>query len=107
MERFVWSGGCRSWSKSGRVDRRVTAVWQGSAIGVKEVSGELRPEDLTILWRTGNRYGWMGDRRTRVERTKEADLARYLKKQSRRGSKAWLVWFNNREGASKRTNYIR
>ncbi|KAL5393431.1 hypothetical protein DPSP01_000251 [Paraphaeosphaeria sporulosa] len=80
MERFVWSGGCRSWYKNGRVDGRITAVWQGSAIGFKEVVGQLRPEDFRIVWRTANRWRWMGDGRTRVEREEGADLAWYLKK---------------------------
>lgn len=80
MERFVWSGGCRSWYKSGRVDGRVTAVWQGSAIGFKEVIEALRPEDFRIVWRTRNRWRWMGDGRAKVEREEGADLAWYLKK---------------------------
>lgn len=80
MKQFVWSGGCRSWYKNGRMDRRVTAVWQGSAIGFKDVIGELRSEDFKIVWRSGKRWRWMGNGRARVEREEGADLARYLKK---------------------------
>lgn len=80
MERLVWSGGCRSWYKNNRVEGRVTAVWQGSAMGYREVVETLRPEDFEIVWRTGNRFRWMGNGRTRVEGVAGADLAFYLKK---------------------------
>ena len=80
MERLVWSGGCRSWYKNNRVDGRVTAIWQGSAIGYKEVISELRPEDFRIVWRSRNRFRWMGNGRTRIEAVAGADLAFYLEK---------------------------
>lgn len=80
MQRFVWTGGCRSWYKNNRMEGRVTAVWQGSAIGYKEVVEGLRPEDFSIVWRTKNRFRWMGDGRTKIERMQGADLAYYLKK---------------------------
>lgn len=80
MERLVWSGGCRSWYKNNRVDGRVTAIWQGSAIAYLEVIEELRPEDFSIVYRTRNRFRWMGNGRTRIEGVEGADLAFYLKK---------------------------
>ncbi|KAF2120817.1 hypothetical protein BDV96DRAFT_565582 [Lophiotrema nucula] len=80
MERFVWAGGCRSWYKNNRVDGRVTAIWQGSAIGYKEVVDAIRPEDFKIVSRTKNRFRWMGNGRTRIEGVPGADLAFYLKK---------------------------
>lgn len=80
MERLVWSGGCRSWYKNNRVDGRVTAIWQGSAIGYHEVIKRLRPEDFDIKYRTKNRFRWMGNGRTRIESEPGADLAFYLKK---------------------------
>jgi cation diffusion facilitator CzcD-associated flavoprotein CzcO len=80
MERLVWSGGCRSWYKNNRVDGRVTAIWQGSALGYKEVIDELRPEDFKVVYRTKNRFRWMGNGRTKIEGENGADLAFYLKK---------------------------
>ncbi|CAO2650612.1 Nn.00g019040.m01.CDS01 [Neocucurbitaria sp. VM-36] len=80
MERLVWSGGCRSWYKNNRVDGRVTAIWQGSAMGFREVVEKLRPEDFSIVYRTRNRFRWMGNGRTKIEGTPGADLAFYLKK---------------------------
>ncbi|PSN72779.1 FAD/NAD(P)-binding domain-containing protein [Corynespora cassiicola Philippines] len=80
MQRLVWSGGCRSWYKNNRVNGRVTAVWAGSAIGYREVIQELRVEDFRIVWRTDNRFRWMGNGRTALEGKKGADLAFYLEK---------------------------
>ncbi|KAF1944551.1 hypothetical protein EJ02DRAFT_442585 [Clathrospora elynae] len=80
MERLGWSGGCRSWYKSNRVDGRVTAVWQGSALGFREVVERIRPEDFSLVYRSRNRLRWMGGRRTGIERRAGADLAFYLNK---------------------------
>ncbi|KAH7388726.1 hypothetical protein BKA66DRAFT_511098 [Pyrenochaeta sp. MPI-SDFR-AT-0127] len=80
MERLVWSGGYRSWYKNNRVDGRVTAIWQGSAMGFREIVEALRPEDFSIMYRSKNRFRWMGNGRTKIEGTPGADLALYLKK---------------------------
>lgn len=80
MERLIWSGECRSWYKNNRVDGRVTAIWQGSAMGFREVVEGLRPEDWEIVYRTANRWRWMGNGRTKIEGTPGADLAFYIKK---------------------------
>ncbi|KAF2661447.1 FAD/NAD(P)-binding domain-containing protein [Lophiostoma macrostomum CBS 122681] len=80
MQGLVWSGGCRSWYKKGRVEGRVTAVWGGSAVGFKEVTDVLRPEDFRIEYRTKNRFRWMGSGKTKIEGEPGADLAFYLKK---------------------------
>lgn len=80
MQGLVWSGGCRSWYKNNRVEGRVTAVWPGSALGYKEVVDALRPEDFRIVYRTRNRWRWLGSGRTRMEGVVGADLAFYLVK---------------------------
>ncbi|KAF2637966.1 FAD/NAD(P)-binding domain-containing protein [Massarina eburnea CBS 473.64] len=78
MRGLVWSGGCRSWYKNGRVDGRVTAVWQGHALAYREVVAAVRPEDFDIRWRTGNRWRWMGNGRAVVEGVEGVDLGGYL-----------------------------
>ncbi|KAM0717495.1 hypothetical protein Q7P37_007347 [Cladosporium fusiforme] len=80
MQTLVWSGGCQSWYKNHRVDGKVTAVWAGSVIGYKEMVDEIRPEDFEIVYRTSNRFRFMGNGRTRMEYDPEADLAFYLHK---------------------------
>lgn len=80
MQTLVWSGGCQSWYKNHRVDGKVTAVWAGSVIGYKEMVDHIRPEDFEIVYRTRNRFRFMGNGRTRREYDPHADLAFYLQK---------------------------
>ncbi|KAK2601423.1 hypothetical protein N8I77_010873 [Diaporthe amygdali] len=80
MQTLVWSGGCRSWYKNHRVDGRVTAVWAGSAITYHEMIKELRPEDFDIVYRSRNRFKFMGNGRAAMESTPGADLAFYIYK---------------------------
>jgi cation diffusion facilitator CzcD-associated flavoprotein CzcO len=80
MQTLVWSGGCQSWYKNNRIDGKVTAVWAGSAIGYKEMVDRIRPEDFEIVYRTKNRFRFMGNGRTKREYDPEADLAFYLHK---------------------------
>lgn len=80
MQTLVWSGGCRSWYKNHRVDGRVTAVWAGSAITYHEMIKELRPEDFDIVYRSKNRFKFMGNGRAAMESVPGADLAFYIYK---------------------------
>lgn len=80
MQTLVWSGGCRSWYKNHRVDGRVTAVWAGSAITYHEMIKELRPEDFDIVYKSRNRFRFMGNGRAAMESTPGADLAFYIYK---------------------------
>jgi cation diffusion facilitator CzcD-associated flavoprotein CzcO len=80
MQTLVWSGGCQSWYKNHRVDGKVTAVWAGSIIGYKEMVDAIRPEDFEIVYRTRNRFRFMGNGRTKREYDPGADLAFYLEK---------------------------
>ncbi|KAH8754193.1 hypothetical protein F5883DRAFT_574049 [Diaporthe sp. PMI_573] len=78
MRTLVWSHGTRSWYKNHRVNGRVTAVWAGSGISYYKMIKDLRPEDFEIVYRTKNRFRFMGNGRTRVEFTNDADLAFYM-----------------------------
>lgn len=40
LKRTVWSGGCRSWYKNGKVDGKVTAMYAGSILHYKGASGQ-------------------------------------------------------------------
>ena len=80
MQTLVWSGGCQSWYKNHRVDGKVTAVWAGSVIGYKEMIDQIRPEDFEVVYRTRNRFRFMGNGRTKREYDPKADLAFYLYK---------------------------
>lgn len=80
IQTLVWSGGCQSWYKNNRVDGKVTAVWAGSVIAYKEMVDRIRPEDFEIVYRTKNRFRFMGNGRTKREYDPDADLAFYLHK---------------------------
>ncbi|PSR83016.1 hypothetical protein BD289DRAFT_293034 [Coniella lustricola] len=80
MQTLVWSGGCRSWYKNHRVDGRVTAVWPGSGLSYYEMTHTLRPEDFEIVYRSKNRFRFMGNGRTKMEYSSGADLAFYVYK---------------------------
>lgn len=66
MQTLVWSGGCQSWYKSHRVDGKVTAVWAGSVIGYREMIDKIRPEDFEVVYRSKNRFRFMGNGRTKM-----------------------------------------
>jgi cation diffusion facilitator CzcD-associated flavoprotein CzcO len=75
---LTWTGGCRSWYKSNRIDGRVTANFAGSAILYHKMVSELRPEDFEITYRSRNRFAFMGNGFTQFELTEGADLAYYV-----------------------------
>jgi cation diffusion facilitator CzcD-associated flavoprotein CzcO len=80
MQTLVWSGGCSSWYKNHRQDGKVTAVWAGSVLGFREMVEKIRPEDFDVVYRSRNRFRFMGNGRTRREYDPNADLAFYLEK---------------------------
>lgn len=81
MQTLAWSGGCHSWYKNhrkvrkGRVkeddyandrqDGKVTAVWAGSVLSYYDMINTLRPEDFDIVYRSKNRFRFMGNGRTK------------------------------------------
>jgi cation diffusion facilitator CzcD-associated flavoprotein CzcO len=78
QQTLVWTGGCRSWFKNNTVDGKVTAVWAGSALAYREMLENLRPEDFTIMYRSPNRFRFMGNGRTKREFQAGEDLAFYM-----------------------------
>ena len=79
---LTWTGGCRSWYKSNRVDGRVTATFAGSAILFQTLTEQLRPEDFEIRYRDGrNRWGAiLGNGFTQYELEEGNDLSYYVTK---------------------------
>lgn len=70
----------KQWYKNHRVDGRVTAVWAGSVLSYHDMIQEIRPEDFDIVYRSKNRFRFMGNGRTKREYDPDADLAWYLAK---------------------------
>ncbi|KAL9096973.1 MAG: hypothetical protein Q9165_000937 [Trypethelium subeluteriae] len=75
---LTWTGGCRSWYKSNRVDGRVTATFAGSAILYHQMVKQIRPEDFEIRYRSKNRFRFMGNGFTRYELEEGNDLSYYV-----------------------------
>ncbi|KAF2033136.1 FAD/NAD(P)-binding domain-containing protein [Setomelanomma holmii] len=61
---LVWSGGCSSWYRRGRIDRRVTALFGGSA----QLFNKM----------TSNPWRFMGNGFTEFEMKEESDLSWYV-----------------------------
>jgi hypothetical protein len=79
-ERLVWTGGCKSWYKRGRVDGRVTALFAGSGMLYKRLISEVRPEDFDVKYRSPNKFAFLGNGFTELEGRKDVDLAWYIEK---------------------------
>lgn len=77
---LVWTGGCKSWYKRGRVDGRVTALFAGSGMLYKRLISDLRPEDFDIDYRSPNNFKFLGNGFTAFEMDPESDLAWYIEK---------------------------
>lgn len=75
---LVWSGGCSSWYKRGRVDGRVTALFGGSAQVFNRMLSEVRAEDFEIVYRTANLMRFMGNGFTEWEMDARNDLSWYV-----------------------------
>lgn len=75
---LVWSGGCSSWYKRGRVDGRVTALFGGSAQLFNRLITDIRGEDFDITYRTANPWRLMGNGFMEFEMKDETDLSWYV-----------------------------
>jgi hypothetical protein len=76
----VWSSGCRSWYKNGKIHGKVTATYPGSVIHYKEMLENIRGEDFDIAYWGRNRFACMGNGLARMEMEKGADLSFYIYK---------------------------
>ncbi|KAM3419577.1 hypothetical protein BST61_g2916 [Cercospora zeina] len=75
---LVWTGGCSSWYKRGRVNGRVTALFGGSAPLFRRLLEEIRGEDFEVAYWTENCWRLMGNGFTEWEMGEGADLACYV-----------------------------
>ncbi|KAL8283247.1 hypothetical protein RQP46_006025 [Phenoliferia psychrophenolica] len=66
-EGTVWSAGCRSWYKNGKVDGRVTALWPGSGLHFIDSLEDPRWEDYEYTQMDKNRYEYLGNGFTQLE----------------------------------------
>ncbi len=79
LKKTVWTSGCRSWYKNGKVDGPVTALYAGSVIHYREFLEEFRTEDFDFEYLSANRFKFLGNGLARREMDGE-DLAFYVRK---------------------------
>ncbi|KAJ5740221.1 hypothetical protein N7493_000093 [Penicillium malachiteum] len=78
MHGTVWADACQSWSKAGRPDGPITALWPGSTLHYIEVMDEVRTEDWETTY-SGNRFDWLGNGYSQTECDETADWAYYIR----------------------------
>lgn len=96
LKRTVWSENCRAWYKSGKAEGNVTGVYQGSTLHYKGSLSVLQglslymltmPSDLIenagfehfdIVYRSKNRFNYMGNGTSIRDEGGAGDLAYYM-----------------------------
>ncbi|CAI6095964.1 unnamed protein product [Clonostachys chloroleuca] len=79
LKRTVWSAGCRSWYNQGRPGGKITAQYPGSLVHWRMMMENPRFEDYDIIYRSRNRFEFMGNGFTHREEAGE-DVAWYLER---------------------------
>ncbi|CAK7199450.1 hypothetical protein SEUCBS139899_002130 [Sporothrix eucalyptigena] len=82
VQDLVWTSGCRSWYKNGTVDGKVWGPWPGSGPHFVESITVPRWEDYDFVYRSGNRFQYLGDGRT-LRELQGGDLSWFIKPQER------------------------
>lgn len=78
MKRLVWSSACRSWFKNGKIHGPATAIYPGSRLHYFEMLKEVRYEDYEIVYRSANRFQFMGNGYTETELDPDGDPVWYF-----------------------------
>lgn len=78
--RTVYGEECRSWYKAGRATGRVVGLWPGSCLHAVFTLENVRFEDFdyTSLFKTTNRFAFLGNGSSTVEESKTGNRAFYL-----------------------------
>lgn len=77
LETTVWSDNCSSWFKASTPGRPVS-LWPGSSLHYREAISSLRADDWEIKY-NGNRFSWLGNGFSQIEKDSKCDLAYYLR----------------------------
>ncbi len=81
LRRTAWNEDCDSWYKKGKGDEYrtgITGIYPGSMNHFREMLSELRGEDFDIVYRSANRFNFVGTGLTKVDLAENGDLASYL-----------------------------
>jgi len=78
LKRTVWADNCRSWYKNGKQNGTVTGTYAGSILHFKDCLENLGAEHFDVVWRSGNRFRWLGNGQSVRDENGMGELAYYM-----------------------------
>ncbi|KAI1394479.1 FAD/NAD(P)-binding domain-containing protein [Hypoxylon trugodes] len=81
MHKTVWADLCNSWYKSSK-ESAIVSLWPGSGLHYMEAISSVRGDDFEVRY-NGNRWAWLGNGVSQVEKDPECDLAYYIRNEDK------------------------
>ena len=75
----MWADECRSWYKNGKETGVVTGTYAGSILHFKNALETIGCEYFDVEWRTKNRFRWLGNGQSLVDKDGMGEMAYYMK----------------------------
>ncbi|ETI24668.1 hypothetical protein G647_04037 [Cladophialophora carrionii CBS 160.54] len=79
LKNTVWADNCRSWYKNGKESGAVTGTYAGSILHFKDGLENVGSEYFDIVWRSKNRFAWLGNGQSLWDKDGMGDMAYYMK----------------------------
>lgn len=80
LKSMVWADNCRSWYKNGKESGTVTGTYAGTILHFKDCLESLAGENFDVVWRSKNRFRWLGNGQSKWDKDGMGDLAYYMKR---------------------------
>ncbi|OQV07306.1 hypothetical protein CLAIMM_11760 isoform 2 [Cladophialophora immunda] len=80
LKSMVWADNCRSWYKNGKERGTVTGTYAGTILHFKDCLESLGGEHFDVVWRSKNRFRWLGNGQSKWDNDGMGDLAYYMKR---------------------------
>ncbi|EXJ70399.1 uncharacterized protein A1O5_06467 [Cladophialophora psammophila CBS 110553] len=80
LKSMVWADNCRSWYKNGKESGTVTGTYAGTILHFKDCLESLGGEHFDVVWRSKNRFRWLGNGQSKWDKDGKGDLAYYMKR---------------------------
>ncbi|OAL38894.1 hypothetical protein AYO20_01645 [Fonsecaea nubica] len=80
LKSMVWADNCRSWYKNGKESGTVTGTYAGTILHFKDCLESLGGEHFDVVWRSKNRFRWLGNGQSKWDKDGMGDLAYYMKR---------------------------
>ncbi|OAP62890.1 hypothetical protein AYL99_02117 [Fonsecaea erecta] len=79
LKSMVWADNCRSWYKNGKESGTVTGTYAGTILHFKDCLESLGGEHFDVVWRSKNRFRWLGNGQSKWDKDGMGDLAYYMR----------------------------